>query len=82
MAETFDVAFEGGGIKGGAFLGALEVLFRKHRTRRLIGTSAGALTATCLAAGYTPQELLEILLTHPGAPTHDAVASTDVDGAP
>ena len=28
-----------------------------HKHRRLIGTSAGAITATLVAAGYTPQEL-------------------------
>jgi predicted acylesterase/phospholipase RssA len=58
--EMFDVVFEAGGAKGLAFIGALEVLFRaRHTIRRLIGCSAGAITATCLAAGYTTQELLE-----------------------
>jgi predicted acylesterase/phospholipase RssA len=54
----FDMVFEGGGAKGSAFVGALEVLGAKgHTHRRLIGTSAGAITATLVAAGYTPQEL-------------------------
>jgi predicted acylesterase/phospholipase RssA len=54
----FDMVFEGGGAKGSAFVGALEVLGAKgHKHRRLIGTSAGAITATLVAAGYTPQEL-------------------------
>ncbi len=54
----FDMVFEGGGAKGSAFVGALEVLAAKgHKHRRLIGTSAGAITATLVAAGYTPQEL-------------------------
>jgi predicted acylesterase/phospholipase RssA len=58
--ETFDVVFEAGGAKGIAFVGALEVLLRSgHTVRRLIGTSAGAITATCVAAGYTPKEMLE-----------------------
>lgn len=58
--ETFDLVFEAGGAKGVAFIGALEVLFRSgHKARRLIGTSAGAITATCVAAGYSPQELLD-----------------------
>src|SRR5262245_24556897 len=57
---SFDIVFEAGGAKGLAFIGALEVLFRSgHKARRLVGTSAGAITATCLAAGYSPQELLE-----------------------
>lgn len=56
---TFDVVFEGGGAKGSVFVGALEVLFGAgHTTRRLIGTSAGAITATLLAAGYSPGEML------------------------
>ena len=55
----FDMVFEGGGAKGSAFVGALEVLAAKgHKHRRLIGTSAGAITATLVAAGYGPQELL------------------------
>lgn len=55
----FDAVFEGGGAKGSAFVGALTALKeRGHQTRRLIGTSAGAITAALLAAGYTPQEML------------------------
>lgn len=58
MPETFDVVFRGGGIKGIAFVGALEKLSAaRHTTRRLIGTSAGAIFATSWAAGYTPDEL-------------------------
>lgn len=56
---TFDVVFEGGGAKGVAFAGALEVLYQgNHRLARLIGTSAGAITATLCAAGFTPAEML------------------------
>jgi len=59
MAQ-FDVVFEGGGAKGSAFVGALTALQAAgHTTRRLIGTSAGAITATLLAAGYSPQEMLD-----------------------
>jgi predicted acylesterase/phospholipase RssA len=58
MPETFDLVFRGGGIKGIAFLGALARLSAdKHSTRRLIGTSAGAIFATGWAAGYTPDEI-------------------------
>jgi predicted acylesterase/phospholipase RssA len=60
IMATFDVVFEGGGAKGSAFVGALEALAEGgHRTERLIGTSAGAITATLLAAGFTPAEMLE-----------------------
>ena len=58
MAQ-FDVVFEGGGAKGSAFVGALSALKAAgHSTRRLIGTSAGAITATLLAAGYSAEEML------------------------
>ncbi len=56
---AFDIVFEGGGAKGSGFVGALEALQQAgHKHRRLIGTSAGAITATLIAAGYTPRELL------------------------
>jgi len=55
----FDIVFEGGGAKGSVFVGALQVLLGKgHKYRRLIGTSAGAITATLVAAGYKPAEML------------------------
>jgi predicted acylesterase/phospholipase RssA len=61
MAE-FDIVFEGGGIKGAAFAGAVAVLEeRRHTPRRLVGTSVGAITAACLAAGYKKQELLDLV---------------------
>jgi predicted acylesterase/phospholipase RssA len=60
MPDTFDVVFRGGGIKGVAFIGALEKLTAaRHRVRRMIGTSVGAIFATSFAAGYTPQEMLK-----------------------
>lgn len=58
-----DLVFEGGGAKGMVFVGALEELF-KDGTRthgRLLGTSAGAIAAVTLAAGYTPAEMLASL---------------------
>ena len=59
---VFDMVFEGGGAKGSAFVGALNALAEQgHTTRRLIGTSAGAITATLTAAGYTPNELLAVV---------------------
>ena len=50
----FDMVFEGGGAKGMAFVGAMRALEDKgHTSGRLIGTSAGAITATLIAAGYS-----------------------------
>src|SRR5581483_9490388 len=55
---TFDLVFEGGGAKGIAFVGALEVFATAgHRFRRVIGTSAGAISAALVAAGFSPTEL-------------------------
>jgi NTE family protein len=59
----YDVVFEGGGAKGVAFVGALEVLKQQgHSLRRFVGTSAGAITATLLAAGYSSAEMMEAVL--------------------
>jgi len=58
----FDLVFEGGGAKGIVFVGAVqEFEARGHRADRLLGTSAGAITATLLAAGYSSREMLAAL---------------------
>src|SRR5512139_3427593 len=58
----YDLVFEGGGAKGVAFVGALKAFERRgHKPRRLIGTSAGSITACLIAAGYSSQENLEAL---------------------
>jgi NTE family protein len=58
----YDLVFEGGGAKGMVFVGAMqEFEARKHQPGRLLGTSAGAITATFLAAGYSAQEMLDAL---------------------
>jgi predicted acylesterase/phospholipase RssA len=63
----YDLVFEGGGAKGMVFVGASEEFFRRgHTFDRLLGTSAGAITATLLAAGYTPEEMLEALVEREG----------------
>ncbi len=54
----YDLVFEGGGAKGTAFVGALQVFADAgHVHRRVVGTSAGAITAVLTGAGYTPAEL-------------------------
>jgi NTE family protein len=59
----YDLVFEGGGAKGMVFVGAYEEFMgRGHAFGRLLGTSAGAITATLLAAGYTPEEMLRALI--------------------
>ncbi len=60
--QTADAVFEGGGVKGLAFVGALEVFEQAgYQWNLLGGTSAGAITASLLAAGYTAAELKPIL---------------------
>ena len=59
----YDLVFEGGGAKGMAFVGAVaELLAAGHSHERLLGTSAGAITATRLAAGYTVDEMNAALM--------------------
>jgi NTE family protein len=54
----FDMVFEGGGAKGVVFVGALETFAEQgHTYGRLMGTSAGAITAALLAAGYSATEM-------------------------
>ena len=58
----YDMVFEGGGAKGMVFVGALaELEARGYFPARLIGTSAGSIMATLLAAGYTVKELAAAL---------------------
>jgi len=74
MAETESVAgpletdaadgvFEGGGVKGIAFVGALEAARERgiERWVNVAGTSAGAIIASLLAVGYDPQQLRAVL---------------------
>jgi NTE family protein len=63
----YDLVFEGGGAKGMAFVGAVaELLAAGHGPDRLLGTSAGAITATLLAAGYTVDEMNAALTEQDG----------------
>lgn len=60
---NIDGVFEGGGVKGIAFVGAVCALEeRGYNFSRLAGTSAGAIIASLLAVGYTGKELKNIIL--------------------
>jgi NTE family protein len=53
-----DGVFSGGGLKGFALVGAYEVLEKKgYQFKRVAGTSAGAILASFIAAGYTAKEM-------------------------
>jgi NTE family protein len=65
MAYNFrNLIFEGGGVKGIAYLGAMDVLDKKGilgQVERVGGTSAGAINAILVGLGFTPEETRDIL---------------------
>ena len=57
-----DGVFSGGGIKGFALIGAvMELEEQGYRFKRMAGTSAGAIIAGFIAAGYSGREINEIM---------------------
>jgi len=57
-----DAVFEGGGVKGIGLVGAIAIAEDKgYQWVNLAGTSAGAIVATLLAAGYNAAELKTIM---------------------
>jgi NTE family protein len=67
-----DLVFEGGGVKGIGLAGAYAALTeRGFQPKSVAGTSAGAITAALVAAGYSSAELDEILLRLPFADFKD-----------
>ena len=62
IPENADAVFEGGGVKGIALAGAIDIAEKLGvKWQCLAGTSAGAITACLLAAGYTAEELITIV---------------------
>ena len=62
-AQFVDLVFEGGGVKGIGLAGALAALEeRDFVPQNIAGTSAGAITAALLAAGYRGDELQRIVM--------------------
>ena len=66
LLKSLNLVLEGGGVKGIALVGALKATEdRKIRYQGLAGTSAGAMVAALYAAGYSAEELEDLLLkTH------------------
>ncbi|HJV47600.1 MAG TPA: patatin-like phospholipase family protein [Bacillota bacterium] len=61
-----DAVFEGGGVRGIAFLGAIEEMESAgYSWGNLAGTSAGSIIAALLAVGYSSRELMELFLSFP-----------------
>ncbi len=50
--EPADLVLQGGGVKGLALAGAVTRMMDTYRFPRVAGTSAGAIVASLLAAGY------------------------------
>ena len=62
--KKIDAVFEGGGVKGSAFVGAIQVTEDLgYSYENLAGTSAGAIVAALLAAGFNAAELKQTLDT-------------------
>jgi NTE family protein len=78
-----DLVFEGGGVKGVALAGAyLELSERGYTPECVAGTSAGAITAALVAAGYSGAELQEIVLDKMHFPSFEDRSLLDRLGAP
>jgi NTE family protein len=61
-----NLVFEGAGIRGIAYGGAIEVLEKNNimaGIEKVGGTSAGAITALCLSLGYKSAEITELLFS-------------------
>ena len=57
-----DAVFEGGGVKGIGFAGAIsEIEKAGYKFENIAGTSAGAIIAALLAVGYNSQEIKDEL---------------------
>lgn len=59
-----NLAIEGGGVRGIAFTGAIKAMDSLgilQSVQRVAGSSAGAIQATLLATGHTPDEIMQLL---------------------
>jgi len=64
MSQFKNLIFEGGGVKGIAYAGALRVLEQQNIVsdiKRAAGTSAGAITAALIALGAASQDVQKIV---------------------
>jgi predicted acylesterase/phospholipase RssA len=72
--KRVDLVLEGGGVKGIGLIGALAVLEeRGYVPQNVAGTSAGAIAAALIAAGYSAGALATWWM--PSSPTSPATAT-------
>ncbi|MGB1241531.1 MAG: patatin-like phospholipase family protein [Chitinophagales bacterium] len=65
MSSFENLVFEGGGVKGSAYAGCIQILAEQglyDQVKRVAGTSAGSITATLLALGAGSDGLTESVL--------------------
>lgn len=64
MSQFRNLVFEGGGVKGIAYVGAMDVLEKAGILKEIVrvgGTSAGAINAVLFASGYSNAEQRRIM---------------------
>jgi NTE family protein len=65
MNQIENLVFQGGGIRGIAFGGALKWIEENteilKQIKRIAGSSAGSICAGALAVGYTPNEIIKLM---------------------
>lgn len=63
IRRNANAVFEGGGVKGIGIAGALTVAENKYIWNYVAGTSAGAIIAALVAAGYTAGEISDLVFS-------------------
>ena len=64
MKKKIDAVFQGGGVRGIGFVGAVARIEQDYEFANLAGTSAGSIIAGLLAVGYTAAEIEKELATN------------------
>lgn len=60
--QTCNAVFEGGGLKGIGHIGAICSFEKHYKFENVVGSSAGAIVAALLCAGYSGEEMHQIML--------------------
>lgn len=63
IAEHFHLAFQGGGAKGIAYIGAykaIRIMLPNDKVTSVIGSSAGSMCALAIASQISPEEISQL----------------------